>query len=160
VFRLLPRRVRCAGMLLIGVLSLTGCATNSAAVVDTQVVTETSSPTAIALGNPIGSDGGQKFPNVLSAVVTKSTDDTYVVEATLSSPYDTPQRYADAWRVVDRDGNVLGVRELSHDHQTEQPFTRTLDGVSIPPNVDVVIIEGRDQVNGWGGRRVEVPVSR
>jgi hypothetical protein len=133
-------------------------AVSSSVVSSSTAASATGSVSAVG-GSDLGTDGGDRFPNVLSASVTKSTDNTYVVEATLSSPYDTPQRYANAWRVVDLAGNVLGVRELAHDHQTEQPFTRTLEGVVIPAGVDVVFIEGRDQANGWGGLRVQVAVS-
>jgi hypothetical protein len=47
---------------------------------------------------------------------------------------------------------------LGHDHQSEQPFTRYLSGVTIPQGVHEVTIEGRDQISGWGGATVMVPV--
>ena len=100
----------------------------------------------------------QLFPDVVEAELTSAGDGTFTVAATVSSPYDTPERYADAWRVVAPDGTVLGVRELAHDHQNEQPFTRQLTGVEIPEGVDEVTIEGRDQVSGWGGGTVTIPV--
>ncbi len=100
----------------------------------------------------------QLFPDVIEAQLTPSGDGTYDVAATVSSPYDTPERYADAWRVLAPDGTVLGVRELAHDHQNEQPFTRQLAGVTIPAGVEQVTIEGRDQVSGWGGGTVTIPV--
>ncbi|MGB8361039.1 MAG: hypothetical protein WCE80_06520, partial [Acidimicrobiia bacterium] len=75
---------------------------------------------------------------------------------TMSSPYDTASRYADAWRVVGDDGVVYGVNELTHDHAAEQPFTRSLTGVEIPASVSTVVVEGRDQVYGWGGATVTV----
>ncbi len=99
------------------------------------------------------------FPDVLSAMATRNGDGTWDLSATLSSPYDTPQRYADAWRVVGSDGTVYGVRELLHDHATEQPFTRSLTGVAIPDDETEVTIEGRDQVSGWGGETVTIPLS-
>lgn len=68
--------------------------------------------------------------------------------------------YADAWRVVAPDGRVLGVRELLHPHVTEQPFTRSLSGVTVPPDVETVRIEARDSVHGWGGASVEVRLER
>lgn len=60
--------------------------------------------------------------------------------------------YADAWRVVAADGTVLGTRVLYHPHVEEQPFTRGLDGVSIPADVHRVYVEGHDKVHGWGPR--------
>ena len=100
------------------------------------------------------------FPDVVAATVEIGSDGRYSVEVTISSPYDTPERYADAWRVIDPAGNVLGVRELAHDHAAEQPFTRSLAGVEIDEGVPNVIIEGRDRVSGWGGAMFSVEVPR
>lgn len=97
-----------------------------------------------------------RFPDVIGATATETSTGVWRFDATLSSPYDTPERYADAWRVVGDDGVVYGVRELTHDHASEQPFTRSLSGVEIPDTVSVVTIEGRDQANGWGGAIAEV----
>ncbi|MCX7566537.1 hypothetical protein OS189_09315 [Sulfitobacter sp. F26169L] len=57
--------------------------------------------------------------------------------------------YADAWRIKDMDGNILGERDLAHPHVDEQPFTRSLSGVKIPAGVDTVVIEVRDTATGW-----------
>ncbi|HQZ33071.1 MAG TPA: hypothetical protein PK020_01535 [Ilumatobacteraceae bacterium] len=93
-------------------------------------------------------------------VVATSSESGWTFDVTLSSPYDTPERYADAWRVVGMDGTVFGVRELDHDHASEQPFTRSLENVQIPDDVDKVVVEGRDQVNGYGGTTFEVALIR
>ncbi|KHA53864.1 hypothetical protein [Sulfitobacter geojensis] len=58
--------------------------------------------------------------------------------------------YADAWRVVDMDGNELGLRNLAHPHTNEQPFTRSLSGVEIPAGMTEVGIQARDNISGWG----------
>jgi hypothetical protein len=99
-------------------------------------------------------------PTVVSAVVEDAGDGTFTVAATISSPYDSRDRFADAFRVSTPDGEVLGVRELSHPHADEQPFTRSLVGLEIPDDVDEVVVEGRDSVNGWGGTAATVPVRR
>ncbi len=104
-------------------------------------------------------DDGQRFPDVIDAVAT-AADAGWNFDVTVSSPYDTPERYADAWRVVGPDGVVFGVRELLHDHAGEQPFTRSLRNVEIPPDVDLVVVEGRDSSNGWGGQTVDVALDR
>lgn len=98
------------------------------------------------------------YPDILDAVVTETADGGFSVAATISSPYDSPARYADAFRVVTPDGVELGVRVLTHDHADEQPFTRSLAGVEIPEGVSQVIVEGRDQVSGWGGATVTATV--
>lgn len=99
------------------------------------------------------------YPDVIDA--TAEFDGTsWTFSATLSSPYDSPERYADAWRVVGPDGTVYGERILTHDHATEQPFTRSTSGVAIPAGVDEVTIEGRDQLSGWGGDTVTIALER
>jgi len=60
------------------------------------------------------------------------------------------EHYADGWEVAGPDGTRLGYRELLHPHVTEQPFTRSLGGVSIPPDVTRVSIRAHDSVHGWG----------
>ncbi|HXV70783.1 MAG TPA: N-acetylmuramoyl-L-alanine amidase [Acidimicrobiia bacterium] len=95
------------------------------------------------------------YPDVI-AVDVRQGSDTYNFEVTISSPYDSPERYADAFRVVGDDGRVYAVRELLHDHSGEQPFTRSLGPVGIPEGVESVTIEARDLVYGWGGETLQV----
>ncbi len=106
------------------------------------------------------SAAGDPFPDIVGAVAEVDDDGTWRFDVTVSSPYDTAERYADAWRILTGDGEVLGVRELAHDHANEQPFTRSLTGVVIPPSIDRVTIQGRDQLNGWGGQTFELELAR
>jgi hypothetical protein len=94
--------------------------------------------------------GEQRFPDVVFADATVSSSG-WSFAVTISSPYDSPDRYADGWRVLGPDGTEYGFRLLTHDHASEQPFTRALDGVEIPEDVTMVTIEGRDQEFGFGG---------
>ncbi len=110
---------------------------------------------------PVGSAAGaDRFPDVLAVELRPTGERVFDVVVTLSSPYDTPLRYADGWRVLDPDGNVLGVHTLLHDHAAEQPFTRTQRELPIPAGITSVTIEGRDQASGFGGRSVTVEVPR
>ncbi len=102
---------------------------------------------------------GDKFPEVLAVTATLVKGDAWRFEVTLSSPYDTPKRYADAWRVLDGEDQQLGIRVLGHDHANEQPFTRS-QTVKVPSATQTVFVEGRDQANGWSGQRFEVKLSR
>ena len=99
------------------------------------------------------------FPDILAAQATLTGDDTWRFDVTVSSTYDTPERYADAWRVVGPDGEEFGIRVLTHDHASEQPFTRSQSGIVIPSDVTSVTIEGRDLANGWGGGFLEVDLT-
>jgi hypothetical protein len=101
-----------------------------------------------------------RFPDVVAAEAAYDDGGTWSFAVTISSPYDSPARYADGWRVIGPDGEVYGTHTLTHDHANEQPFTRTQRGVEIPDDVDEVTIEGRDQVNGFGGATVVVQLVR
>jgi hypothetical protein len=103
-----------------------------------------------------GDDREGLFPDVVDAAATPADDGTWTFEVTILSPYDTPQRYADAWRVLAPDETELGIRLLLHDHADEQPFTRSLTGVVIPTGITEVTIEARDQFNGWGGQTLTI----
>lgn len=107
--------------------------------------------------DPVSESTG-RFPDVLAVELLPAGDRTYDVAVTISSPYDTPERYADGWRVLDAAGNVLGTHTLLHDHANEQPFTRTQRGLVIPRGVEAVTVEGRDQANGFGGATITVDV--
>jgi len=98
----------------------------------------------------------QKFPDVLAARVQARGHDVFDFDVTVSSPYDTPQRYADGFRVSGKDGTVFGERKLLHDHAGEQPFTRDLYGVRIPRGVRMVVIQARDQRYGYGGKSIQI----
>lgn len=104
-------------------------------------------------------DNDGLYPVVLDATATTTDGVSWRVNVTLSSEYDSPERYADAWRVLDADGNELGVRVLTHDHANEQPFTRS-HTVDIAEDIDAVFIEGRDQRNGWAGELFELTLTR
>lgn len=131
---------RAAGAVATVLLSVTACTGDDSEGVDDAV-------------EPVADD---TFPSILDVDAEQDADGTWSFAVTVSSPYDTPERYADGWRVVAPDGTVLGVHSLTHDHATEQPFTRTQTGVEIPDGVDEVTVEGRDLVNGFGGTTLTI----
>ncbi|MGO1384402.1 MAG: hypothetical protein ACTHWA_01610 [Arachnia sp.] len=99
-------------------------------------------------------------PDVLDATLESDGSGSWKLAVTISSEYDTPERYADGWRVLSNDGAVLGEHTLGHDHAGEQPFTRTQSGLDIPDGVDEVTVEGRDTDNGFGGGTLTIDVPR
>lgn len=98
----------------------------------------------------------QRHPDVIDVRITARGANRFDFAVTMSSPYDTGQRYADAFRVLDADGKTLGERVLFHDHADEQPFTRKLNDVAIPPALRKVTVQGRDQKFGYGGKTMDV----
>lgn len=100
------------------------------------------------------------FPNVLAVESEQADDGSWTFSVTLSSPYDSPEQYADAWRVLGPEGDELGFRGLTHDHANEQPFTRSQNGIVIPEGVDDVTVQARDLINGWGGETLGHELAR
>lgn len=147
-------------------VGLSGCVTSvqpppSAPVVAaTPTVEAAAEPTGAPVDEPSAAASDDAFPTILDAQLTPQGNGVYSIAVTVSSPYDTPQRYADGWRILAPDGSLLGEHTLLHDHAAKQPFTRTQSGVAIPSDVLTVTIEGRDLVNGYGGTTltVDVPV--
>jgi hypothetical protein len=142
-------------LVILAATTAAGCSGDDDAATTTRPSTAPTSPATSVATSP----DEQRFPDIVDVAVT-TEGDTFRFDVTVSSPYDTPERYADAWRIVAPDGTELGVRELTHDHANEQPFTRSLSGVVIPPDVTTVTVEGRDLVNGWGGGTQEVTIER
>lgn len=106
----------------------------------------------IALGLGFAAPGAVAGPaDVLSAKV--ECDDARVCrfDVTVRHADVNFDHYADEWDVIAPDGSVLGSRTLQHPHADEQPFTRSLEGVKIPPDVDRVRIQAHDSLHGWGG---------
>jgi len=147
-------RLRLAAALTVSLTTLSACGTDQSDVTRGGDYTTSSSSAA---SEESGSTADADFPDVIAAELSDDGD-TYSLEVTMSSEYDTPERYADGWRVLDAEGNELGTMELGHDHASEQPFTRSQSGLEIPDGVETVTVEGHDLVNGYGGATVDVDV--
>lgn len=64
--------------------------------------------------------------------------------------------YANQWEVHSLDGKLLGTRVLYHPHENEQPFTRSLSGVAIAPEIRRVKILARDSKHGYAEQEFEL----
>jgi hypothetical protein len=82
----------------------------------------------------------------------------FTIEATVRSADTGWEKYADAWQIRAPDGVVLGERVLTHPHVDEQPFTRSLSAVAIPPDVERVTLIAHDLVSGFCGAALELEV--
>ena len=98
----------------------------------------------------------QRYPDVVAVRAHNGGQGRFDFGVTVSSPYDTARRYADAFRVMSKEGVVYGERRLLHDHADEQPFTRDLHGVAVPSGVRVVVVQARDSQHGYGGKAMQV----
>ncbi|MEO7399110.1 MAG: hypothetical protein ABIW84_11140, partial [Ilumatobacteraceae bacterium] len=74
-------------------------------------ITVSAAPSVPAATSGAAPSEAQQFPEIIEATAT-GNGGTWTFEVTVSSPYDTPERYADGWRVLGPDGTVYGEHEL------------------------------------------------
>ena len=96
--------------------------------------------------------------DVIDVDVEVQANGDYRFDVTVASADTGWDKYADAWEVRAPDGTVLGVRELAHPHVDEQPFTRSLSGVTIAAGMTEVVVAARDSVEGFCGVEYPVPI--
>ena len=94
--------------------------------------------------------------DVVAVSVARTGPDRIRVEATLRHADTGWDHYADKWDVLAPDGGLLGTRVLLHPHVDEQPFTRGLSGIVVPPGVDRITVRAHDSVHGYGGATMTV----
>jgi hypothetical protein len=95
-------------------------------------------------------------PVIEAVSATQSSNGTWRFDVTIAHPDTGWDHYADGWRILDEDGNELGLRVLHHPHVDEQPFTRSLSGVRIPEGTKRVQVQARDLPKGWNATTVFV----
>ncbi|MCV2887692.1 hypothetical protein [Ruegeria aquimaris] len=88
-------------------------------------------------------------PPSIEAVSATRAADGWRFDVTLRHPDTGWDHYADGWRVLDMQGNEIGMRTLLHPHETEQPFTRSLSGVQLAEGARQVQVQARCNVDGW-----------
>lgn len=62
--------------------------------------------------------------SILAADLKQQSNLTWSLSVTLKHADTGWDHYADNWRLVDKEGEILGDRVLFHPHVNEQPFTR------------------------------------
>jgi len=113
---------------------------------------------ALTLGLVLPAQAGPA--NVLDVQIDHKDGNTYSVSATIRHNDEGWDHYADKFEVLDPDGKLLGLRTLMHPHVNEQPFTRSLNDVEIPEDVERVIVRAHDSEHGYGGAEMTVDVPR
>jgi hypothetical protein len=94
--------------------------------------------------------------NVVGVSVESAGDGTRF-SVTLIHDDDGEDGYANWWTVETRDGTELGRRELLHAHGTQE-FTRA-ETISMPGDLECVVVRGHDQTHGYGGQAAVVSVA-
>lgn len=93
---------------------------------------------------------------MVAAVAELQGDGSWRFTVSVSSADTGWEKYADAWEVRSVDGRLPGTRQLTHPHETEQPFTRSLTGVAIPADITEVVVAARDSVLGFCGEELRL----
>jgi len=91
-------------------------------------------------------------PATVQSVKVSKANGAYTFNVTVLHNDSGWDDYADAWRIKDMDGKLLGERKLAHPHVNEQPFTRSLSGVKIPAGITSVVVEVSDTLGGWASK--------
>ncbi len=98
--------------------------------------------------------------DVIEVKTVKLGDNTFRFDATISHGDEGWKHYADKWDIVGPDGTVIDTRTLHHPHVNEQPFTRSLSGVTIGKGIGRVTVHAHDSVHEYGGGVVTVDLPR
>jgi len=113
---------------------------------------------ALALWVPFAAAAGEA--DVVAVEAARQSDGTWRFNVTVRHDDTGWEHYADRWQVETPEGRVLATRVLLHPHEGEQPFTRALGGVIVPPGVTEVIVRAHDSVHGDGGQVMRVALPR
>jgi hypothetical protein len=98
--------------------------------------------------------------DVINVTIGPENADTYRFNVTLRHKDVGWNHYADRWEILGPKGTILATRVLAHPHVNEQPFTRSLSGVHIAPDIHEVTIRGHDLMHGYGGKQLKVRIPR
>lgn len=94
--------------------------------------------------------------DVVDVAVSAGADGSYRFDVSIRSEETGWDKYADRWEIVGPGGEVIATRTLAHPHVDEQPFTRSLGGVTVPQGLRRVSVRAHDSVSGFGGREMTV----
>lgn len=87
-------------------------------------------------------------PAVVKHVVGSQNGATWRFDVSILHPDTGWDHYADGWIITAPDGSILGKRPLAHPHENEQPFTRSISGISIPDGITHVFIQANCSQDG------------
>ena len=95
-------------------------------------------------------------PPDITGAIARQTDAGWHFDVTLAHPDTGWDHYADAWRIEDTNGVILGQRDLAHPHTDEQPFTRSLSGLTLPEGLSEVRIRAHCLIDGWANSTLAI----
>ena len=84
----------------------------------------------------------------------------YDFQVTVSHEDTGWEHYANIWYILDENGGMIASRKLWHPHVNEQPFTRSLRGVTLPKHVKIITICAGDNIGTRKGRCLQAEVNK
>ena len=106
------------------------------------------------VGNP-----DNDFAQVLFVHARKENGGTWTFETTVRHNDQGFDHYADAWQVIEPNGQIIAERVLAHPHDTEQPFTRSQTGINISTGTTTVRVRAKCNVHNFGGQEIIVDLT-
>jgi hypothetical protein len=94
--------------------------------------------------------------DVTNVSVRAGAGGTYDLDVTIRSRDTGWERYADRIEALGPKGEVLGTRVLEHPHDDEQPFTRDLYGLTVPPGIARIVVRAHFKPTGFDGETLPV----
>ncbi|MEE8546602.1 MAG: hypothetical protein V3S63_00695 [bacterium] len=94
--------------------------------------------------------------DVIEVKASRPDSGTYTFNVTIGHADTGWDHYADRWEVLASDGKIIATRVLLHPHVSEQPFTRSLSGITIPAGETMVTVRARDSIHKYGGKEIDV----
>jgi len=94
--------------------------------------------------------------DVTHVAIRAGASGTYDLDVTIRSRDTGWERYADRIEALGPDGKLLGTRVLEHPHDDEQPFTRDLYGLTVPPGIARIEVRAHFKPTGYDGETLPV----
>ncbi len=98
------------------------------------------------------------FPD-LTGVGVRGPDGEYSFSVTTRSPYTGCTQYADRWKVLLEEGNLMFRLVLAHSHTEEQPFRRFGSAFEVEPG-QPVIVRAHMNTSGYGVVTMRGPLEK
>lgn len=95
--------------------------------------------------------------DVIDVTIESLGGGKFRINATLDHADTGWDHYANRWDVLDESGKIIGVRELTHPHVNEMPFTRSVS-ITIPESVKNITVRANDSVHETGGATFDIAV--
>ena len=100
------------------------------------------------------------FAQVSYVSVSQQYDGSWCFNTSVRHNDEGWEHYADGWDILDTNGNQLWERPLAHPHVNEQPFTRRLCDIQIPPEITKLVVRAKCNKHSYGDKTITVDLTK